>query len=269
MNSTFTMQSIVDKYHLTGTQIDRVIRKRNLQTLQISTKPLNNMTILVTGGTGRTGGAVAHRLHESNVPFLILTRSGNVPSPYANHACRFDFLDPTTFENPFSTAKDTVKAIYIVVPLTLSDDIATPVIEFIDFAARKGVKRFVLLSSNTYEPPTRICGAVHQHLMDHKGDIEYAIVRPTWFMGKLSLFRFHTFRINIDQVFAPSQTASAESKSQPSEAKEQSARPQGMAWPDGYPPTTSGPLRSEPSRTPRSRIQTTSSSAPNCSATTT
>ena len=142
------------------------------------------MTILVTGGTGRTGGAVAQRLHEANIPFLILTRSGNLPAPYEAQACRFDFSDPKTFDAPFTVAKDTVQAVYIVIPMVLGDDIAKTVISFIDFSRRKGVRRFVLLSSNVYEPPTRIAGAVHQHLRDCGGDVNYAIIRPTWFMGK-------------------------------------------------------------------------------------
>ena len=142
------------------------------------------MTILVTGGTGRTGGAVAQHLHDAGYPFLILTRSVKLPPPYEAHACRFDFLDPSTFHNPFNAAKDSIEAVYLAVPMTVSDEIAKPVTDFIDFARHKGVKRFVLLSSNVYKPPTRIAGAVHQYLMDCGGDLEYAIIRPTWFMGK-------------------------------------------------------------------------------------
>jgi hypothetical protein len=142
------------------------------------------MTILVTGGTGRTGGAVARRLHEANVPFLILTRSGKLPAPYEANGCRFDFLDPSTFDIPFTTAKDTIQAIYLVVPMAISDDIAKPVNDFVDFSRRKGVRRFVLLSSNVFEPGERIVGAVHQHLLDLSDDVEYAIMRPTWYMGK-------------------------------------------------------------------------------------
>lgn len=126
---------------------------------------------------------MASLLHKANIPFLVLTRSGTAPSPYEKHACRFDFLDPTTFEIPFTAAKGTIDAIYLVVPMTVSDEIAKPVTDFIDFAKAKGVKRFVLLSSNVYEPPTRIAGAVHQYLIDLGGDITYAVIRPTWFIG--------------------------------------------------------------------------------------
>ncbi|KAJ9603285.1 hypothetical protein H2200_012063 [Cladophialophora chaetospira] len=158
------------------------------------------MTILVTGGTGRTGGAVARRLHEANFPYLVLTRSGTASAPYEANACRFDFLDPGTFGIPFDTAKTPVSAIYVVVPMAVSDEIAKPVTDFIDFAKGKGVKRFVLLSSNVYEPGTRICGAVHQHLIDLGGDVEFCAIRPTWFMENFS--RAYVPSIKKDGVIA-------------------------------------------------------------------
>lgn len=148
-------------------------------------RPFADMTILVTGGSGRTSSAVAKRLHAANIPFLVLSRSGTAPAPF--DACRFDFYDESTFETPFAKASD-IDAIYVVVPTIVSDTVDQPVNAFIDFARAKGVKRFVVLTASNYDPPTRIAGAVHQHLMD-VGDVEYAVMRPTWYMGtKKTLF---------------------------------------------------------------------------------
>lgn len=145
------------------------------------------MTILVTGGTGRTGSAVAKLLHEANIPFLILSSSGKAPAPYQDKSCHFNFLDPSTFSNPFTkaseTGKPTIEAIYLCIPMMVEIS-EKEVNAFIDFALTKSVKKFVLLSACTYQPPTRIAGAVHQYLMDLGGDVEYVILQPTWYMGR-------------------------------------------------------------------------------------
>lgn len=137
------------------------------------------MTILLTGGTGRTATAVARRLSEAGIPFLVLPRSSSSSTPF--ESCRFDWDDETTFNIPFSKAA-AIDAVYIVVPITVVDDQAKPITAFIDFARRKGVKRFVALSMSNAEPGKRIMGAVHAHLKSSGS--EYAVLRPTWYMGK-------------------------------------------------------------------------------------
>jgi festuclavine dehydrogenase len=158
------------------------------------------MTILLTGGNGRTGSSIARRLHEAKIPFLVLSRSGSAPAPYA--ACRFDWHDKSTYEIPFSQSPE-VKAIYLVLGLAVIDAKAQPVLDFIDFARGKGVTRFVALSMSNAELGERVTGAVHQYLTELP--VEYVVLRPTWFMGTLTKavvpykHRFDT----IDRKFYP------------------------------------------------------------------
>lgn len=136
------------------------------------------MTILLTGGAGRTSSAITQRLHQANVPFLILSRSGSAPAPF--QGCRFDWGDKSTYEIPFTQASH-IDALYIVVPVVPLSETAEPINAFIDFAKAKGVPRFVLLSASNVEPGRWIMGDVHQHLASLQ--VAYVALRPTWFMG--------------------------------------------------------------------------------------
>ena len=138
----------------------------------------SEMTILLTGGAGRTSTAVAKRLHEAKIPFVVLSRTGSAPEPFTG--CRFDWNDQDTYGIPFSKAND-VDAVYIVVPITVVDENATPVTDFIDFAKARGVKRFVALTSSNALPGKRIMGVVHDHLMSL--GVDWTVLRPTWYMG--------------------------------------------------------------------------------------
>ena len=134
------------------------------------------MTILVTGGTGKTGLVLSHLLKEANQSFLIASRSGTAPSPYK--AVKFDWFDNKTFENPFK-ADSNIDRIYLVLPSVI--DQLTVVKPFIDLAISKGVKRFVLLSASQAEIGSPPIGKVHEYLLDIK--VDYAVLRPTGFMG--------------------------------------------------------------------------------------
>jgi len=135
------------------------------------------MTILITGGTGKTGGNLAKLLYAANLPFIIATRSGKVPEPFK--AVTFDWFNPDTFENPFK-ADPNIDCVYIVCPI--SPDCLPQVAPFIDLAISKGVKRFVLLTATRMGPGTPGPGMVHNYLAD-KG-IDYAVLRPSWFIRK-------------------------------------------------------------------------------------
>jgi uncharacterized protein YbjT (DUF2867 family) len=138
------------------------------------------MTILLTGGTGKTGTPLADALHAAKLPFIIATRSGKAPAPY--NAVTFDWNDPTTFENPFK-ADPNIDRVYIVGPIGVYEPL-TLVRPFIDLARSKGVKRFVLLSASQVGPSDgadAILGAIHKYLIDI--GVDYAVLRPTWFHG--------------------------------------------------------------------------------------
>lgn len=139
------------------------------------------MTILLTGGNGRTGSAIARRLHDAKIPFLVLSRSASAPAPYAG--CRFDWNDKSTYEIPFSQSPN-VGAVYIVLGLAVIDAKAQAARDFIDFARSKGVKRFVALSMSNAPPGERVTGAVHQYLSELP--VEYVALRPTWYMGTMT-----------------------------------------------------------------------------------
>ena len=136
------------------------------------------MTILLTGGTGRTSLAIAQRLHASDVAFRILSRSGSAPAPY--QGCRFDWTDTSTWNAAFEQAVN-VDAVYLVVPVIEHVETGEPIKAYIDFLKSKGVERFVLLSASNVAPGTRIMGLIHQHLRSIQAD--YVVLRPTWYMG--------------------------------------------------------------------------------------
>ena len=64
------------------------------------------------------------------------------------------------------------------------DGSVDPVKTFVDLARSRGVNRFVLLSSSAIKVGGPAHGQIHQYLSDL--GVEYAVLRPTWFMGKLS-----------------------------------------------------------------------------------
>lgn len=140
--------------------------------------PNDTMTVLITGGTGKTGTELAKRLQAANLTFLVASRNGKAPEPFKGVA--FNWLDPTTFENPFN-ADSTIDKIYLVAPLVASEIIN--VRKFIDLARSKGVKRFVLLSASQVEAGRLPLGEIHQYLIDI--GVEYAVLRPTWFQRTL------------------------------------------------------------------------------------
>ncbi|KAL8740189.1 MAG: hypothetical protein Q9190_007081 [Brigantiaea leucoxantha] len=137
------------------------------------------MSILLTGGTGKTAVRLAQQLADTNVPCVLASRRGGTPIPNTK-SCQFNWTDESTFENPFIVAPDIEKA-YLVAPATLDALAATK--PFIDFAKAKGVKRFVALTASTIEAGGIYTGKVHEYIMGL--GVEWAVIRPTWFMGRL------------------------------------------------------------------------------------
>ena len=72
-------------------------------------------TILVTGGTGRTGAGLAARLRQAGVPCRIASR--HPAQDAASVQVRFDWEDETTY----GPALDGVEAIYLVAPVSAAD----------------------------------------------------------------------------------------------------------------------------------------------------
>ena len=128
------------------------------------------MTILLTGGIGKTSSRLATLLEQEGFPVLVASRSGSVADGIKG--CRFDWLDESTYANPFEAASD-ISALYIVAPRSL--DVLASTKGFIDYALKKGVKRFVLLSASSIECGDPVHGKVHEYIKSL--NVEYGVLR--------------------------------------------------------------------------------------------
>ncbi|KAF8171018.1 hypothetical protein K438DRAFT_1909238 [Mycena galopus ATCC 62051] len=153
------------------------------------------MTILLTGGTGKSATPLAKLLLNANIPLILATRSGSVPAPF--RGVQFDWLDASTYQIPFDADKS-IDRIYLVPPPIL--DMFPPMKAFIDFAIIKGVKRFVLMSAALLEMGDMAMGKVHEYLRDR--NVEYCALRPSWFFNNLLLNYSDHIRTNNEIVNA-------------------------------------------------------------------
>ncbi|MBF8192183.1 NAD(P)H-binding protein [Nonomuraea sp. K274] len=126
------------------------------------------MTILVLGGTGKTGRRVADRLTALDLPVRIGSRSA-VPA--------FDWQDRSTWPGVL----DGVTTVY----LSYYPDLAFPgayddIKAFTELAVRAGVRRLVLLSGRG-EPEAQASERTVQ-----ESGAEWTVVRCSWFMQNFS-----------------------------------------------------------------------------------
>lgn len=132
------------------------------------TAPTSQGTTLVLGGTGKTGRRIAERLHTLGVDTRIGSRSA-IPS--------FDWGD----EENWYQLLDGVTQAYISFAPDLAIPGATETIRrFVNQAVQQGVKRLVLLSGRG-EAEAQACEQIVQAT-----DIEWTIVRASWFMQNFS-----------------------------------------------------------------------------------
>ncbi|KAJ7242691.1 hypothetical protein C8J57DRAFT_1726263 [Mycena rebaudengoi] len=117
------------------------------------------MTILLTGGTGKSPRPLAQLLLNANIPVLLANRSGNVPAPFKG--VRFDWFDASTYQLPLGVDNN-IDKIYLIAPQVL--DPFPHMKAFIDFAIQKSVKRFVLMSAAVLEVGGLLMGKVHEYL---------------------------------------------------------------------------------------------------------
>ncbi|KAJ6617186.1 hypothetical protein B0H10DRAFT_2218827 [Mycena sp. CBHHK59/15] len=138
------------------------------------------MTILLTGGTGKSATPLAKLLLEANQRVLLATRSGKVLAPFKG--VQFDWFDASTYKNPFE-ADSGIDRIYLIPPAVF--DMFPPMKAFIDFAITKGVKRFVLMGAALLEVGDPLMGKVHEYLASL--GVDYCVLRPSWFFDNLLL----------------------------------------------------------------------------------
>lgn len=92
------------------------------------------------------GLCIAKLCQASSTPYLVASRSASSATASTVHpTVKFDWLDRTTWSNPFITATKTssITAVYLISPPVF--DASTIMNDFIDLARKEhGVKRFVL-----------------------------------------------------------------------------------------------------------------------------
>jgi uncharacterized protein YbjT (DUF2867 family) len=128
----------------------------------------NPGTILVTGGTGKTGRRIAERLAANGQPIRVGSRAGQPP---------FDWAERSTW----GPAVRGVCAAY----LSFFPDLAVPgaadaVADFAEVAVGAGVRRLVLLSGRGEAEAQRAERAVQQ------AGADWTIVRASWFNQNFS-----------------------------------------------------------------------------------
>jgi uncharacterized protein YbjT (DUF2867 family) len=120
-------------------------------------------TLLVLGGTGKTGRRVVERLARRNAPVRVGSRSGTPPFDWENQATWAPVLQD-------------VGAVYI----TYQPDLGAPgaveaISAFTEVAAASGVRRAVLLSGRNGGEAQR-----SEQVFQDSG-LEWTIVRASWF----------------------------------------------------------------------------------------
>ncbi|HET9736535.1 MAG TPA: NAD(P)H-binding protein [Solirubrobacteraceae bacterium] len=129
---------------------------------------MTESTILVLGGTGKTGRRVVDRLQARDVPVRVGSRTA---------APRFDWEDRSTW----TPALAGVRAVYV----SYYPDLAIPgapeaIAEFTDHALARGVRRLVLLSGRGEAEAQRSEAALQASGAD------WTIVRCSWFNQNFS-----------------------------------------------------------------------------------
>ena len=133
--------------------------------------------VLVTGGTGKTGSAVARLLAErGDAEPVIASRSGGRAGG-APSGVRFDWHDEaSTIQALEATRPD---ALYLIAPPRDPDPFSA-MGPFIAAARERGVRRAVLLGAKPVASGDAGLGEVYPAVAD--AFEEWAVLRPSWFM---------------------------------------------------------------------------------------
>ncbi|MFF4324056.1 NAD(P)H-binding protein [Streptomyces sp. NPDC001568] len=131
-------------------------------------------TVLVLGGTGKTGRRVVALLRELGVETRAASRSGDTP---------FDWSDPDTWQ----PALDGADAVYVVGP----ESSPSPTPAFVERAVAAGVRRLVLLSARGVDAPGHFSDAVgaphrESEAAVRSSGVAWTILRPGWFAQNFS-----------------------------------------------------------------------------------
>lgn len=130
-------------------------------------------SILLTGGTGKTGSRIAQELVSRGIEPRTASRHPSAAG------IRFDWSDASTFAG----AVDGIESAYLVAPTGVSDCLAS-MQPFIQFALDAKVQRFVFLSSSSVPEGGPLLGKVHEYLRQNAPS--WVVLRPSWFMQNFS-----------------------------------------------------------------------------------
>jgi festuclavine dehydrogenase len=151
------------------------------------------VTVLLLGGTGKVASRIVPLLSDANYYVLQASRSGKSDASYPNcSGVKFDWFDESTYALPFSGSK--VDAVFIVSPPII--DSLAPTRKFVDIARDKGVSRFVLLSASILEVGDGPAMSQASKYISELG-VDYAILRPSWFMGTSDFTWFNLYNITM------------------------------------------------------------------------
>jgi festuclavine dehydrogenase len=141
-------------------------------------------TILITGGFGKTSSQLSQLLHSRGHSVLIGSRKGQsgVPTPFKG--VKFDWLDKSTWINPFIEDPNIASVYLVPGPGLERYSVIREFVEFIrDNVKEKGPKRFVVLGASQRLAPQVAEG--YDQLRDWlaSSGLEWAALKPTWFQG--------------------------------------------------------------------------------------
>jgi uncharacterized protein YbjT (DUF2867 family) len=147
----------------------------------------NEKTILVTGATGKQGGAVARHLTNSGWHVRILTRDPNKPEAKTFREMGMDVIKADLDDkNSVLKAADGVYGIYSVQSLEQGVEVEARQGKMLaDVAKNRGVKHFVYSSVGAANRSTKIPHFESKWLVEqHIGSLKIpaTIFRPVWFM---------------------------------------------------------------------------------------
>lgn len=132
--------------------------------------------ILVIGASGKTGRHLVPDLVARGASVRAASRSPEQLDPTGAEAVRFDWHEDETW----GPAVEGAEAVFLVKPE--SADVADVVGRFLDVASASGVSRLVLLSECAAQTRSSDHPERRVEQLVEASDLEWTIVRPSWFM---------------------------------------------------------------------------------------
>jgi festuclavine dehydrogenase len=152
-------------------------RQTRVVNFTINSISLFSMTILLTGGSGKTATRVAALLAADKKSFFLGSRQGPDAASHGYRTVKFDMGDESTWTEPFRNTQ--IEAVYLMEPRI--EEPWVPMNKFVDLAKNQGVKRFVLCAGTSAAIGKDGMGRVWEHFI--KSGVDYCVLRPSWFMG--------------------------------------------------------------------------------------